>query len=30
MFESETTQMQEGENDEDITNMDTSSVVAYD
>jgi hypothetical protein len=30
MFESETTQMQEGENDEDITNMDTPSVVAYD
>jgi hypothetical protein len=30
MFESMTTQMQEGENDEDITNMDTPSVVAYD
>jgi hypothetical protein len=30
MFESRTTQMQEGENDEDITNMDTPSVVAYD
>jgi hypothetical protein len=30
MFESRSTQMQEGENDEDITNMDTPSVVAYD
>jgi hypothetical protein len=29
MFESRTTQMQEGENDEDITNMDTPTVVAY-
>jgi hypothetical protein len=30
MFESRTTQMQEWENDEDITNMDTHSVVDYD
>jgi hypothetical protein len=30
MFESRTTQMQERENDEDITNMDTPTVVAYD
>jgi hypothetical protein len=30
MFESMTTQMQEGENDEDITNMDTPLVMAYD
>jgi hypothetical protein len=30
MFESRTTQMQEGESDEDITNMDTPLVVAYD
>jgi hypothetical protein len=30
MFESRTTQMQERENDEDITNMDTHTVVAYD
>jgi hypothetical protein len=30
MFESTTTQKQEGENDEDITNMDTPTVVAYD
>jgi hypothetical protein len=30
MFESRATQMQEGENDENITNMDTLSVVAYD
>jgi hypothetical protein len=30
MFESRTTQMQEGENDEDITNIDTPIVVAYD
>jgi hypothetical protein len=30
MFESRTTQMQEGENDEDITNIDTPTVVAYD
>jgi hypothetical protein len=29
MFESRTTQMQEGENDEDITNMDTPTLVAY-
>jgi hypothetical protein len=29
MFESRMTQMQEGENDEDITNMDTPMVVAY-
>jgi hypothetical protein len=29
MFESRTTQMQEGENDEDITNMDTPKLVAY-
>jgi hypothetical protein len=29
MLESRTTQMQEGENDEDITNMDTPTVVAY-
>jgi hypothetical protein len=29
MFESRTTQIQEGENDEDITNMDTPTVVAY-
>jgi hypothetical protein len=29
MFESRTTQMHEGENDEDITNMDTPTVVAY-
>jgi hypothetical protein len=29
MFELRTTQMQEGENDEDITNMDTPTVVAY-
>jgi hypothetical protein len=28
MFESRTTQMQESENDEDITNMDTPTVVA--
>jgi hypothetical protein len=30
VFESRTTQMQERENDEDITNMDTPIVVAYD
>jgi hypothetical protein len=30
IFESRLTQMQEWENDEDITNMDTPSVVAYD
>jgi hypothetical protein len=30
MFESRMTQIQEGENDEDITNMDTPLVVAYD
>jgi hypothetical protein len=30
MFESRTTQMQERENDEDITNMDIPIVVAYD
>jgi Golgi nucleoside diphosphatase len=30
MCESRTTQMQERENDEDITNMDTPTVVAYD
>jgi hypothetical protein len=30
MFESRTTQMEERENDEDITNMDTPTVVAYD
>jgi hypothetical protein len=30
MFESRMTQMQEWENDEDITNMDTPLVVAYD
>jgi hypothetical protein len=30
MFESTTTQMQERENDEDITNMDTPTVVYYD
>jgi hypothetical protein len=30
MFELRTTQMQERENDEDITNMDTPIVVAYD
>jgi hypothetical protein len=30
MFESRTTQMQERKNDEDITNMDTPTVVAYD
>jgi hypothetical protein len=30
MFESRTTQMQERVNDEDITNMDTPTVVAYD
>jgi hypothetical protein len=30
MFESRTTQMQERENDEDITNIDTPTVVAYD
>jgi hypothetical protein len=29
MFKLRTTQMQEGENDEDITNMDTPTVVAY-
>jgi hypothetical protein len=29
MFELRTTQMQEGENDEDITNMDTPIVLAY-
>jgi hypothetical protein len=29
MLELRTTQMQEGENDEDITNMDTPTVVAY-
>jgi hypothetical protein len=29
MFESRTTQMQERENDEDITNMDTPTLVAY-
>jgi hypothetical protein len=29
MFESRTTQMQERENDEDITNMDTPTVVLY-
>jgi hypothetical protein len=29
MFESRMTQMEEGENDEDITNMDTPTVVAY-
>jgi hypothetical protein len=29
MFESTTTKMQEGENDEDITNMDTPIVVTY-
>jgi hypothetical protein len=29
MFESRTTQMQEWENDEDITNMDTPTIVAY-
>jgi hypothetical protein len=29
MFESRMTQMQEGENDEDITNMDTPTIVAY-
>jgi hypothetical protein len=30
VFESRTTQMQERENDEDITNMDTPTVVAFD
>jgi hypothetical protein len=30
VFESRTTQMQERKNDEDITNMDTPTVVAYD
>jgi hypothetical protein len=30
MFESRTTQMQERENDEDITNMDIPTVAAYD
>jgi hypothetical protein len=30
MFESRMTQIEEGENDEDITDMDTPSVVAYD
>jgi hypothetical protein len=30
MFESTTTQMQERENDEHITNMDTPTVVYYD
>jgi hypothetical protein len=30
MFESRTTQMQEGEIDEDINNMDTPTVVDYD
>jgi hypothetical protein len=30
IFESRTTQMPERENDEDITNMDTPTVVAYD
>jgi hypothetical protein len=30
IFESRTTQMQEGENDEDIINIDTPTVVAYD
>jgi hypothetical protein len=30
MFESRTTQMQERENDDDITNMDTPTIVAYD
>jgi hypothetical protein len=30
MLESRTTQMQERENDEGITNMDTQTVVAYD
>jgi hypothetical protein len=30
MFELRTTQMQERENDEDITNMNTPTVVAYD
>jgi hypothetical protein len=30
MFESRTTEMLERENDEDITNMDTPTVVAYD
>jgi hypothetical protein len=30
MFELRTTQMQERKNDEDITNMDTPTVVAYD
>jgi hypothetical protein len=29
MFELRTTQMQEGKNDEDITNIDTPTVVAY-
>jgi hypothetical protein len=29
MFESRMTQMQEGENDEDITNMDTPTILAY-
>jgi hypothetical protein len=29
MFESRMTQMQEGENDDDITNMDTPTVVAH-
>jgi hypothetical protein len=29
MFGSRMTQMQEGENDENITNMDTPTVVAY-
>jgi hypothetical protein len=30
VFESRTTQMQEIENDEDITNMDRPTIVAYD
>jgi hypothetical protein len=30
MFESRTTEMLERENDEDINNMDTPTVVAYD
>jgi hypothetical protein len=30
MLEPRTTQMKERENDEDITNMDTPTVVAYD
>jgi hypothetical protein len=30
VFELRTTQMQERENDEDITNMDTPTIVAYD